>query len=53
MRALIIGISGQDGGYLAQLLLNKGYEVYGGSRDPDNNSFDKLIRLGILDKDYL
>ena len=50
MRALIIGISGQDGAYLAQILLKKGYEVYGGSRDPDNNSFDKLVRLGILDK---
>lgn len=28
-RALIIGISGQDGAYLSQLLLGKGYEVFG------------------------
>jgi GDPmannose 4,6-dehydratase len=31
-RALITGISGQDGSYLAELLLSKGYEVYGISR---------------------
>lgn len=29
MRALITGVTGQDGGYLAELLLEKGYEVYG------------------------
>ena len=28
-RALITGITGQDGSYLAELLLNKGYEVHG------------------------
>jgi GDPmannose 4,6-dehydratase len=28
-RALITGITGQDGSYLAELLLGKGYEVYG------------------------
>ncbi len=33
MRALICGIGGQDGGYLAKLLLDKGYELYGTSRD--------------------
>lgn len=33
MRALICGVGGQDGGYLGQLLLTKGYEVYGTSRD--------------------
>ena len=32
-KALICGISGQDGGYLARLLLDKGYAVYGASRD--------------------
>ena len=31
--ALIVGITGQDGSYLAKLLLDKGYEVYGSSRD--------------------
>lgn len=33
MRALICGIGGQDGGYLAKFLLGKGYELYGTSRD--------------------
>ena len=28
-KAIITGITGQDGGYLAKLLLNKGYKVYG------------------------
>ena len=28
-RALITGVTGQDGGYLSQLLLDKGYEVFG------------------------
>ncbi|PJC70129.1 MAG: GDP-mannose 4,6-dehydratase, partial [Zetaproteobacteria bacterium CG_4_8_14_3_um_filter_59_5] len=32
-RALIFGISGQDGAYLARLLQDKGYEVHGTSRD--------------------
>lgn len=50
MKAFIIGISGQDGAYLAQLLLNKGYEVFGGSRDPYNNPFSNLRRLGIWDR---
>jgi GDPmannose 4,6-dehydratase len=32
MRALICGVNGQDGSYLAKLLLEKGYEVWGTSR---------------------
>jgi GDPmannose 4,6-dehydratase len=47
MRALIIGISGQDGTYLADLLLRKGYEVIGTSRDAATSSFSGLKRLGI------
>ncbi len=47
MRALICGVSGQDGAYLARLLLQKGYEVYGTSRDAQINSFNNLISLGI------
>ena len=35
--ALIFGISGQDGAYLADLLLKKGYEVHGTSRDAEIN----------------
>jgi len=49
-KAFIIGISGQDGAYLAQFLLNKGYEVYGSSRDHEVSSFNNLIKLGIKDK---
>ena len=47
-KALIIGVSGQDGSYLAQLLLNKGYKVTGASRDAMLSSFSNLRRLGIL-----
>ena len=46
-RALICGISGQDGAYLAQLLLAKGYEVFGTSRDAEVGSFSRLKALGI------
>lgn len=49
-RALICGVSGQDGAYLAQLLLSKGYEVWGTSRDAQTSSFSSLKKLGILDK---
>jgi GDPmannose 4,6-dehydratase len=47
-KALICGASGQDGAYLCKLLLEKGYEVYGGSRDAQNNSFESLNKLGII-----
>ena len=47
MRALIFGVAGQDGSYLAELLLNKGYEVVGTSRDAMVASFSNLDRLGI------
>lgn len=50
MRALICGVSGQDGAYLAQFLLNKGYEVWGTSRDAQVTSFANLITLGIRDR---
>lgn len=49
-KALIIGVSGQDGSYLAQYLLSKGYEVYGTSRDSDRSSFQGLKKLGVLNK---
>lgn len=49
-RALICGISGQDGAYLARLLLDKGYEVWGTSRDAQASLFSNLARLGILDR---
>jgi GDPmannose 4,6-dehydratase len=37
-RALITGITGQDGSYLAELLLARGYEVHGVARDPDGGA---------------
>lgn len=46
-KALICGISGQDGAYLAKFLLEKGYEVFGTSRDAQGSSFSKLQILGI------
>ena len=48
--ALICGVSGQDGGYLAQLLLGKGYAVWGTSRDAQSSSFGNLKKLGIFDQ---
>lgn len=48
MKALITGITGQDGSYLAELLLSKGYEVYGGIR---RSASPNLWRIKhILDK---
>ncbi|NJO71837.1 MAG: GDP-mannose 4,6-dehydratase [Oscillatoriales cyanobacterium RM1_1_9] len=49
-KALICGISGQDGAYLASLLLRKGYGVCGTSRDAQMSSFRNLLRLGIQDQ---
>ncbi len=49
-QALICGVSGQDGAYLAQLLLDKGYKVCGTSRDAQISSFHNLTRLGIRDR---
>jgi GDPmannose 4,6-dehydratase len=47
-KALIIGISGQDGSYLAKFLLKKDYEVWGSSRDSLGNSFKNLNKLAII-----
>jgi GDPmannose 4,6-dehydratase len=49
-KALIIGITGQDGSYLAQHLLSKGYVVVGSSRDVMASSFNNLNALGIRDQ---
>ncbi|MFZ2407234.1 MAG: GDP-mannose 4,6-dehydratase [Methylobacter sp.] len=45
--ALITGIGGQDGAYLAQLLVSKGYKVFGTSRDASASRFDSLTRIGV------
>ena len=47
-RALITGITGQDGLYLSELLLSKGYEVYGLIRGQNNPKFD-LVRETVPD----
>jgi len=46
-KALICGVSGQDGAYLASFLLCKGYEVWGTSRDAQGSVFANLVKLGI------
>jgi len=46
-KALVCGISGQDGAFLAKFLLEKGYEVFGTSRDAQMKSFSNLVKLGI------
>jgi GDPmannose 4,6-dehydratase len=44
-RALITGITGQDGSYLAELLLEKGYEVHGMVRRSSTEKFDRIEHL--------
>jgi GDPmannose 4,6-dehydratase len=51
--ALIFGISGQDGAYLAHLLLERGYVVHGTSRDREMSNFINLSRLGVREKVFL
>jgi len=48
--ALIFGVGGQDGSYLAEHLLSKGYEVIGLSRDAEVSNFHNLQLLGIKDR---
>ena len=48
--ALICGVSGQDGAYLARLLLDRGYAVHGASRDAELSGFGNLAALGIRGK---
>lgn len=46
-KAIVTGISGQDGAYLAELLLGKGYEVYGTFRRTSSVNFWRIEELGI------
>jgi GDP-D-mannose dehydratase len=46
MRALITGITGQDGSYLAELLLEKGYEVHGIVRR--SSLINRSIPIGLI-----
>jgi len=49
-KALITGITGQDGAYLARLLIDKGYEVYGAARRTSEMNIDKLKFMGVEDR---
>ena len=44
-RALITGVTGQDGSYLAELLLEKGYQVYGLVRRTSSDSFERIKHI--------
>jgi GDPmannose 4,6-dehydratase len=44
-RALITGVTGQDGSYLAELLLEKGYEVYGMTRRASTENLERIAHL--------
>ena len=48
--ALVCGVGGQDGGYLAAFLLDRGYRVVGTSRDAHMNAFANLERLAIRER---
>ena len=52
-KAIITGITGQDGAYLAQLLLSKGYKVYGAYRRTSSQNFWRVDYLGIRENPNL
>src|SRR5687768_16339479 len=52
-RAVDTGISGQDGAYLAELLLSKGYEGYGSYRRTSSVNFWRIEELGIQNEPRL
>ena len=52
-KAFVTGITGQDGAYLAELLLSKGYEVYGAYRRTSSVNFWRLEELGIAQHERL
>ena len=49
-KALIFGVTGQDGAYLADFLLKKGYHVYGTYRRTSHKCFERLEAFKIFDK---
>jgi GDPmannose 4,6-dehydratase len=49
-RALVTGVTGQDGAYLAQYLLQQGYEVIGAYRRSASSDFWRLAELGVADQ---
>lgn len=52
-RAIITGVTGQDGAYLTQLLLEKGYKVYGTYRRTSSVNFWRLEELGVANHENL
>ena len=52
-KAIVTGITGQDAAYLAELLLNKGYEVYGTYRRTSSVNFWRIEELGIKNHENL
>ena len=48
--ALVFGVSGQDGAYLSKLLLSKGYEVHGVTRNLESTSFSSLKLLDVFEQ---
>jgi len=48
--ALISGVTGQDGAYLAKLLLDHGYRVIGGARRSAERTYWRLEKIGVVDK---
>lgn len=56
-RALITGITGQDGSYLAEFLLERGYEVFGLVRSTSLGTFERiehiLGRVNVIEGDML
>ncbi len=52
-KAIVTGITGQDGAYLAKLLLDKGYRVFGTYRRTSSVNFWRLEELGILQNENL
>ena len=53
LTAIVTGITGQDGAYLAQLLLENGYEVYGTYRRTSSVNFWRIEGLGIQNHPHL
>jgi GDPmannose 4,6-dehydratase len=48
-KAVVTGVTGQDGAYLAALLLDKGYKVYGACRRTSSTNYWRMQEVGVLD----
>lgn len=52
-RAIVTGVTGQDGAYLTELLLSKGYKVFGTYRRTSSVNFWRLAEAGVLNHPML